>query len=133
MEGWIEQPDPASAAIEIAVEDGRQQLRRLHAETPDKTGEGTKTQRYGQAMAKKKPNTRIVSPNPEGGWDVQKPGAKRASAHLDRQGDADERAAEILRNEGGGERITQGRDGKIPSKDTIAPGNDPFPPRDREH
>lgn len=84
-------------------------------------------------MAKEKPNTRIVSPNLDGGWDVNKPGAKRSSAHLPTQRDADKRAGEILRNVGGGERITQGRDGKIRSKDTIAPGNDPNPPRDKEH
>jgi hypothetical protein len=55
------------------------------------------------------------------------------SAHEDTQADADRRAAEILRNAGGGERITHGRDGAIRSKDTIAPGRDPFPPRDKEH
>jgi Uncharacterized protein conserved in bacteria (DUF2188) len=84
-------------------------------------------------MAKEKPNTRIVSPNPEGGWDVKKPDADRASAHLPTQADANKRAAEILTNIGGGERITQRRDGKIGSKDTIAPGNDPNPPKDKEH
>jgi hypothetical protein len=84
-------------------------------------------------MAKEKPNTRIVSPNPDGGWDVKKPGADRSSAHLPNQREADKRAGEILRNNGGGERITHGRDGKIRSKDTIAPGNDPNPPKDREH
>lgn len=84
-------------------------------------------------MSKRKPNTRIVSPNPEGGWDVLAPKAKRASAHERTQAEADRRAAQILRNQGGGERITQGRNGKIRSKDTIAPGRDPNPPRDREH
>lgn len=84
-------------------------------------------------MAKEKPQTRIVSPNPDGGWDVKKPGASRSSAHLPTQRDADKRAGEILRNIGGGERVTQGRDGKIRSKDTIAPGDDPNPPKDREH
>ena len=34
---------------------------------------------------------------------------------------------------GGGELTTMGIHGKIVSKDTIAPGNDPCPPRDREH
>jgi hypothetical protein len=38
-----------------------------------------------------------------------------------------------LTNQGGGELITKGRDGKIRSKDTITPGNDPNPPRDTEH
>lgn len=81
----------------------------------------------------KKPQRRIVSPNPNGGWDVRKPGARKASAHAPTQRDADRRAGEILRNAGGGERITQGRDGRIRSKDTIAPSRDPSPPRDREH
>ena len=66
-------------------------------------------------------------------WVVRKPGAERASARLDTQRAADQRAAEILRNAGGGERITHGVDGKIRSKDTIAPGNDPNPPKDKEH
>lgn len=66
-------------------------------------------------------------------WVVKKPGASRASSRHDTQRQADQRAAEILRNTGGGERVTHGRDGRIRSKDTIAPGPDPFPPRDREH
>jgi hypothetical protein len=66
-------------------------------------------------------------------WVVRKPGAERVSARLDTQREADQRAAEILRNAGGGERITHGVDGKIRSKDTIAPGNDPNPPKDKEH
>ena len=40
---------------------------------------------------------------------------------------------EMLRNQGGGELTTMGRDHKIRSKDTISPGNDPCPPRDKEH
>ena len=66
-------------------------------------------------------------------WVVRKPGAERASVRVDTQREADQRAAEILRNVGGGERVTHGVDGKIRSKDTIAPGNDPYPPRDKEH
>jgi hypothetical protein len=81
----------------------------------------------------KKPEKRIVSPNRGGGWDVTNPGAKRASTHERTQRDADQRAGEILRNAGGGERITQGRDGQIRSKDTIPPARDPNPPKDREH
>lgn len=77
--------------------------------------------------------SRHVVRNPEGGWDVKKPGASRASANLRTQAEADKRAADILRNAGGGERVTHGVDGRIRSKDTIAPGNDPMPPRDREH
>jgi hypothetical protein len=78
-------------------------------------------------------NQRHVVPNPEGGWDVRKPDASRASAHLPTQAEADRRAAEILRNDGGGERITHNRSGRIRSSDTIGPASDPVPPRDREH
>jgi hypothetical protein len=39
----------------------------------------------------------------------------------------------MLGNQGGGELTIKGRDGLIRSKDTVAPGNDPNPPRDREH
>jgi hypothetical protein len=67
------------------------------------------------------------------GWVVKKLDAKRASSHHDTQREADRRAAEILRNLGGGERITHRVDGRIRSKDTIPPGHDPFPPRDKEH
>lgn len=82
-------------------------------------------------MADRK-ETRIVSRNPAGGWDVSKPHAKRASANLPTQAKADDRAAAILRNVGGGERITKGMNGRIRSKDTIG-RPDPNPPRDREH
>ncbi|MDR6290890.1 hypothetical protein E9232_003416 [Inquilinus ginsengisoli] len=40
---------------------------------------------------------------------------------------------EKLLNAGGGELTVKGRDGKIRSKDTLGGGNDPVPPRDREH
>ena len=56
-------------------------------------------------------------------WVVTKPGAKRASSVHGTQREAARHAAEILRNTGGGERVTHGRDGRIRSKDTIAPGN----------
>ena len=66
-------------------------------------------------------------------WVVRKPGADRASSRHNTQREADQRAAEILRNAGGGERVTHGVHGRIRSKDTIAPGHDPNPPKDKEH
>ena len=41
-------------------------------------------------------------------------------------------AREMLGNQGGGELTVKGVDGLIRSKDTIAPGNNPNPPVDRE-
>jgi hypothetical protein len=75
-------------------------------------------------------NERHVTPDPEGGWNVVKPNADRASAHLDTQAEAVDRAREIVGNSGGGEVVIHGKDGRIRDSDTIAPGNDPNPPRD---
>ncbi|MGB3604367.1 MAG: DUF2188 domain-containing protein [Gordonia sp. (in: high G+C Gram-positive bacteria)] len=77
-------------------------------------------------------NRRHVVPGTNGGWDVKKPGASRASAHTDTQAKAVTRAKAIVSNAGGGEVRTHGRDGKIRNSDTVAPGNDPFPPRDKK-
>lgn len=77
-------------------------------------------------------SNRHVTPNPDGGWDVQKPGGSRASSHHETQADAIGRAREIVGNAGGGEVRIHGRDGQIRDSDTVAPGNDPNPPRDRK-
>lgn len=76
-------------------------------------------------------NERHVVPNPNGGWDVVKPGADRASGHFDRQRDATDRARDIVRNSGGGEVVIHRPDGAIRDSDTVPPGHDPNPPRDR--
>src|SRR4051794_4657152 len=68
-------------------------------------------------MAKNTPNSRHVVPHKAGGWDVTKPGATRASAHYETQGDAIRRARQILHNSGGGELNVHGRDGRIRDKD----------------
>lgn len=76
-----------------------------------------------------KPNSRHVLPNPNGGWDVKRPGAPRASAHADTQKEAIERANQIVGNSGGGEVRIHNRKGQIRDSNTIAPGNDPYPPK----
>jgi len=68
-----------------------------------------------------------------GGWAVKAPGAKRASAVRHTQVEAEAVAKGIVENLGGGEVTTSGRDGRFRDSDTVAPGNDPFPPRDRKH
>lgn len=77
-----------------------------------------------------KPNNRHVVPNPTGGWDVRKPGTTRSSGHFDTQGEAISRARGIVGNTGGGDVVIHGRNGRIRDADTVAPGNDPYPPRD---
>lgn len=78
-------------------------------------------------------NDRHVVQNPDEGWDVKAQGAKRASANEKTQAQAERRAKEIVGNAGGGEVVIHGRDGRIRDKDTVAPGNDPNPPRDTKH
>lgn len=79
------------------------------------------------------PSNRHVVPNPDGGWDIKKPGSTRSSGHTDRQSDAIDRAKEIVGNQGGGEVRIHDRAGQIRDSDTVPPGNDPFPPRDKKH
>ena len=78
-------------------------------------------------------NNRHIVPNPRGGWDVKAPGAGRASSHHRTQAEAERRAKEIVGNRGGGEVRIHGRDGRIRDSDTVAPGRDPYPPRDTRH
>ena len=78
-------------------------------------------------------NDRTVSRRPDGTWGNKRDGATRAGSVHDTQKDAVNAAHEMLENSGGGELKVKGLDGRIRSKDTIPPGNDPNPPRDREH
>ncbi|ROS39389.1 DUF2188 domain-containing protein [Amycolatopsis thermoflava] len=73
---------------------------------------------------------RHVVPNPDGGWDVKKPGASRSSGHYDTQREATSRAREITGNTGG-DTVIHGKDGRVRDKDTSPRGHDPNPPKDR--
>lgn len=77
------------------------------------------------------PNKHVV---PTGkGWGVKTPGvAKPASTHRT-QSAAEQAAKASVRRGGGGEVVIHGKDGRIRDSDTVAPGHDPFPPRDSQH
>ncbi len=66
-------------------------------------------------------------------WSNKRNDSKKASSLHRTQREAEVAAKQMLKNQGGGELTTKGRNGKIRSKDTIGPGRDPFPPRDLEH
>jgi hypothetical protein len=66
-------------------------------------------------------------------WAATRGGAQRAAGLFPTQGKAEHRARELLENVGGGELVIHDRQGRIRSKDTVAGGNDPNPPRDMEH
>ena len=76
---------------------------------------------------------RMVSKRPDGKWQNKRNDASKASSVHDTQKEAEQAAKGMLKRQGGGELSIQGRDGKIRSKDTIPPGNDPNPPKDREY
>jgi len=66
-------------------------------------------------------------------WVNKRNDADRVSSRHGTQRDAIDAAKEMLKNQGGGELMIKDRSGVIRSKDTIAPGNDPNPPKDKEH
>jgi Uncharacterized protein conserved in bacteria (DUF2188) len=74
---------------------------------------------------------RHLVPSRHGGWDVVAPGGQRASSNHHTKRGAVDRARKIVGNEGGGEVVIHDRQGLIRDSDTVAPGRDPYPPRDR--
>lgn len=76
----------------------------------------------------------ITNPKGSDKWKVLKAGADRASAFADTQKKAEKIAKEFSANSGGGEvRIHKPNGGPIRDSDTVAPGNDSNPPRDKKH
>jgi hypothetical protein len=67
-----------------------------------------------------------VVPNPDGGWDVKKSGAQRASGHYETKADAVRAGREISNNQGT-ELYIHRQDGVFRQKDSH--GRDKFPPR----
>ena len=65
------------------------------------------------------------------GWSNKVAGAKRSTSKHHTQAQAIDAARRSLTKEGGGELTIHGRDGRIRDSDTVAPGNDPNPPKDR--
>ena len=80
-----------------------------------------------------KDQDRTVSQRSDGSWANKRNDAERASSLHNTQQQAIAAARKMLNGSGGGELTVMGVNGKIRSKDTIKPGNDPNPPKDREH
>ena len=76
---------------------------------------------------------RMVYKRKDGKWVNKRNDSRKASSLHSTQKAAEKAARKMLHNQGGGELTTKGVNGRIRSKDTIAPGNDPFPPRDTEN
>lgn len=80
-----------------------------------------------------KDRDRTVYQKEDGSWANKRNDASRSGSNHSTQKEAVTAAKGMLKNQGGGELTTKGVDGKFRSKDTIAPGRDPNPPRDKEH
>lgn len=80
-----------------------------------------------------KDNDRTIYRRPTDNRWVDKRNDASRGFTFDTQAAAIASGREKLVNSGGGELTVKGRDGKIRSKDTLGGGNDPIPPRDREH
>lgn len=76
---------------------------------------------------------RAIYRTSNGKWVNKRNDAGKASSVHDTQQNAINSARTMLGNQGGGELTVMGINGRIRSKDTIPPGNDPCPPRDTEH
>jgi hypothetical protein len=71
-----------------------------------------------------------VTPHPDGGWQVIREGAERAGSRHPTQAEAIEQARERARRDRA-EVVIHDRRGRIRDSDSY--GNDPAPPKDRQH
>ncbi len=76
---------------------------------------------------------RTIYRTSNGKWANKRNDAGKSSSIHDTQQNAINSARTMLGNQGGGELTVMGINGRIRSKDTIKPGNDPCPPKDTEH
>ena len=68
-----------------------------------------------------------VTPDSEGGWDVEKEGGQRPSGHFDKKSDAIDRGKELAKSGPLGQIKIHKQDGTIQTEYTY--GKDPYPPK----
>lgn len=79
-------------------------------------------------------NYHVTNPKGSDDWRVKRAGADRVAAIASTQREAEKIAKQLSAHSGGGEvRIHKPNGGPIRDSDTVAPGRDPNPPRDRKH
>ncbi|GAB6194360.1 DUF2188 domain-containing protein [Desulfocastanea catecholica] len=72
---------------------------------------------------------RTISRRPDKTWENKRNDAIRPTSVHSTQRAAIDAARKNLANQGGGEVIIKGVNGRIREKNTIPPGNDDFPPK----
>lgn len=78
-------------------------------------------------------NYHITKDKESGNWKAKQEGASRAAGYYLTQAEAEKAAKQFSANSGGGEVRIHSPKGPIRDSDTVAPGRDPNPPRDRKH
>lgn len=84
------------------------------------------SQRRARTMPKPQRKVYHVTPNPGGGWDIQKQGGKRASGHFDKKAEAVDRGKELAKSGPVGQIKIHKQDGTIQTEHTY--GEDQYPP-----
>lgn len=79
------------------------------------------------------PNYHVTKNKTTGKWQAKREGSARVSATADTQADAEKLAKQFSANNGGGEVRIHRPNGQIRDSDTVPPGNDPNPPKDKKH
>lgn len=69
--------------------------------------------------------------NRKQGYSAKREGASRIAGHFETKKEAELRGKVLVAKSGGGELKIHNDKGRIQDSDTVAPGNDPNPPRDK--
>jgi hypothetical protein len=78
-------------------------------------------------------NYHVVKNRDRGGWDAKRENSSRASGNYSTQQQAEAAAKGYSSRSGGGEVRIHSVKGPIRDSDTVSPGRDPFPPRDKRN
>jgi hypothetical protein len=78
-------------------------------------------------------NYHVTKSKDSGMWQAKRAGAERAGGLYKTQAEAEKAAKGFAANSGGGEVRIHRPTGPIRDSDTVAPGNDPYPPKDTKH
>jgi len=78
-------------------------------------------------------NYHVMKDKTSGDWYTKRENSDRKSGFYDTQGEAEKAAKKMAANSGGGEVKIHSPKGPIRDSDTVAPGNDPCPPKDNKY
>ena len=78
-------------------------------------------------------NYHVIKDKSRGDWYAKRENSQRISGRAGTQKEAEKMAKDMCGNSGGGEVRIHRPDGPIRDSDTVKPGNDPCPPRDKKY